>query len=113
MDNQARVLPRKVSAAARTIGVRLALVVASVSLLGSCGSPWKKGEPWSFALTRDILDRDWNSANRQEASCVDNPSVSTFHGGVEELWVLAIFCMPTAMDFALLPVTGLHDLCVD
>ena len=122
MDNRARVLLPKASAAARKIGARLALVVASASLLGSCGSPWKRGEPWSFALTRDVLDRDPNQPryhdwDRPEPSQVDNPndsrSSSTFHGGVEELLVLGIFCLPTVIDLVVLPVTGVHDLCVD
>ena len=36
----------------------------------------------------------------------------TYSGGVEDLWVLAFFCLPTAIDLAL-PVTGVHDFCVD
>lgn len=98
------------------IGARLVIVLALASLLGSCGNLWKKGEPWSFALTRDILDRDPSPSGGwdRSRSCDDNtPSSSTFHGGVEDLWVLAIFCLPSAIDLALLPVTGLHDLYVD
>src|SRR5687767_4975349 len=88
------------------IGSLSASVLALALMLGACGGPWKKGEPWSFGLTRDILDRDWDDGNRQAPSCVDSSSVPHFHGGVEELWVLAFFCMPTAIDIVLLPITG-------
>ena len=97
----------------RAMGARPAVVLALVVLLGACGGPWKKGEPWSFGLTRDILDRDWGDGNLPAASSADAHSVPHFRGGVEELWMLAFFCMPTAIDIALLPVTGVHDLCVD
>ena len=64
----------------------------------------------NIPFTRDVLDQDWSDGNRREPSCVDAPH---FSGGVEELWILAFFCMPTAIDIALLPITGVHDLCVD
>jgi len=102
-------------------GPALCLCLASACLLSGCGSPWKRGEPWSFALTRDILDResnqpryqDWEAADPSVSSLNYPKNASTFHGGVEELWILAIFCLPTAIDLVLLPVTGVHDLCVD
>ena len=99
----------------------LCLCLASASLLSGCGSPWKKGEPWSFALTRDILDRessqpqheDWEPTDPSVSGAHYRNNVSTFHGGVEELWILAIVCLPTAIDLALLPFTGVHDLCME
>ena len=113
MDNPARVLTPKPSTMVRTIGARLAVVLALAFLLSACGGPWKEGEPWSFGLTRDILDRDWNDGNLPAASSADARSVPHFRGGVEELWMVGIIFMPTAIDIALLPITGVHDLCVD
>ncbi|MSR63689.1 MAG: hypothetical protein EXS08_14775 [Planctomycetes bacterium] len=77
---------------------------ASVGLLtllcASCQSgPWQPREPWSFALTRTI----WS----------DPPEFPLEGGRDDEYAVLAIVCLPLALDLAFLPVTLTHDLRLD
>ena len=86
------------------------IAAMAASLSGGCCSPWKESDTWSFALTRDVLDRDWSDG---DPSSVDPSSLPCVHGGVDELWILALFFAPTLIDLALLPVTGVHDLAVE
>jgi hypothetical protein len=88
----------------RSKGCAGTLLLASV--LGSCSGPWKRGEPWNFALTRDIVDR-------AELASSAPPCETPIRGGVDELWIFALVFLPTAIDLALLPVTGVHDVWVD
>jgi len=86
------------------LGLRLTLVFRG-DAVDRLQRPVEGGRTVELALTRDILDK--------AEHCSEPLSASHYRGGVDELWVLGVFFLPTAIDIALLPVTGVHDICVE
>lgn len=86
----------------RRAGV-LALAFGALAPL-SCQSTSANAQ-WSFCVTRECYkDGSWIEAlgNSSSSSCSDG-------GGAVVL--LAFVLLPIAIDLAILPVTGVHDLC--
>lgn len=83
--------------------MRTALLLALLVLTPACAA--RRGK-WSFpcsyhvyrSLDRERVARDWSRVT---------PS-----GGPQALAVMAVLlALPIAIDLAILPVTGVHDLC--
>lgn len=86
----------------RRAGV-LALAFGALAPL-SCQSTSANAQ-WSFCVTRECYkDGSWIEAlgNSSSSSCSDS-------GGAVVL--LALVLLPVAIDIAILPVTGVHDVC--
>lgn len=99
-----------------TMAMHVTSALAVVSLGMSCGSLWSVGEPWSFSLTRGILERHPDQLVQDADPWSEDPNAlgsSGYHGGLEEAWILPILCLPTVIDFLLLPITGIHDCFVE
>lgn len=88
---------------ARRAGVLL--LAACTFATSSCHSTGSR-EPWSFCLSRACYkDGGWISAignSSGSSSCPEG-------GGAVAL--LALVLLPIAIDLAILPVTGVHDVC--
>jgi hypothetical protein len=81
----------------------LALVLASNALAGCLYS----GRTWSFTFTRDALD----AMDRKDFEF--QPPEHGTRGGACDVWIVPVVAFfPVIADVAMLPVTGVHDLCV-
>ena len=94
----------------RLRGLLLSLIVALV--FASCA-----GETWSFPLSRqaypDLFGRSTDSLPRAGYRCPPSALPETWGGGSGEgaaIVLAAIIVAPVAIDIAILPITGVHDL---